>query len=77
MSEISKIESYIIERVKEKRLKEGWSQILLSQKLNMSDSFVGHIETPKRRAKYNINHVNALAKLFKCSPKDFLPDKPI
>ena len=77
MSEISKIESYIIERVKERRLKEGWSQILLSQKLNMSDSFVGHIETPKRRAKYNINHVNALAKLFKCSPKDFLPDKPL
>lgn len=77
MSEITKIESYIIERVKERRIKEGWSQILLSQKLHMSDSFVGHIETPKRRAKYNINHVNDLAKLFKCSPKDFLPDKPL
>ena len=77
MSEITKIESYIIERVKERRIKEGWSQILLSQKLHMSDSFVGHIETPKRRAKYNINHVNDLAKLFKCSPKDFLPDNPL
>jgi len=77
MSEITKIERFIIERVKEKREKEDWSQILLSQKLNMSDSFVGHVETPKRRAKYNINHINALAKLFKCSPKDFLPDKPL
>lgn len=77
MGEFTKIELYIIERVKEKRLEKGWSQILLSQKLSMSDSFVGHVETPNRRAKYNVNHVNALAKLFKCSPKDFLPEKPL
>jgi ribosome-binding protein aMBF1 (putative translation factor) len=63
--------------VKDKRIKEGLSQIVLSQKLNMSDSFVGHVETPKRRAKYNINHINALAKIFKCSPKDFMPEKPM
>jgi ribosome-binding protein aMBF1 (putative translation factor) len=77
MGDFTKIELYIIERVKEKRIEKGWSQILLSQKLNMSDSFVGHIETPNRRAKYNVNHVNDLAKLFKCSPKDFLPEKPL
>jgi len=77
MGDFTKIESFIIERVKEKRIEKGWSQILLSQKLNMSDSFVGHVETPNRRAKYNVNHINALAKLFKCSPKDFLPEKPL
>ena len=77
MGDFTKIELYIIERVKEKRIEKGWSQILLSQKLNMRDSFVGHVETPNRRAKYNVNHVNALAKLFKCSPKDFLPEKPL
>lgn len=77
MSEITKIEKYIIERVREKRNEMDISQIALSQKLNMSDSFVGHVETPKRRAKYNINHLNALAKIFKCSPKDFWPDKPL
>ena len=77
MNEASKIEKYVIAKVKEKREKEGYTQIVLSQKLNMSDSFVGHVETPKRRAKYNINHINALAKLFKCSPKDFFPDKPL
>ncbi len=59
------------------RIKHGLSQIALSEKLNMSDSFVGHVETPKRRAKYNINHLNALAKIFKCSPKDFMPEKPL
>lgn len=77
MGDFTKIELYIIERVKEKRIEKGWSQILLSQKLNMSDSFVGHVETPNRRAKYNVNHINALAKLFKCSPKEFLPEKPV
>ncbi len=77
MGDFTKIELYIIERVKEKRIEKGWSQILLSQKLNMSDSFVGHVETPNRRAKYNVNHINALAKLFKCSPKDFLPEKAL
>lgn len=77
MGDFSKIELYIIERVKEKRIESGWSQIFLSQKLNMSDSFVGHVETPNRRAKYNVNHLNALAKIFECSPKDFMPEKPL
>ncbi len=77
MADLTRIEKYIIARVKEKRSDSGISQIALSQKLNMSDSFVGHVETPKRRAKYNINHLNALAKLFRCSPRDFLPEKPL
>ncbi|MFC0773393.1 helix-turn-helix domain-containing protein [Terrimonas alba] len=77
MAELTRIEKYIIARVKEKRIEQKLSQIALSQKLNMSDSFVGHVETPKRRAKYNVNHINALAKLFKCSPKDFWPEKPL
>lgn len=77
MAETSRVEKYVIDRVKEKRIEVGLSQIALSQKLNMSDSFVGHVETPKRRAKYNINHLNALAKLFKCSPKDFLPERAL
>ncbi len=77
MKEATKIEKFIIAKVKEKREEFGYTQIVLSQKLNMSDSFVGHVETPKRRAKYNVNHLNALAKLFKCSPKDFMPEKPL
>jgi transcriptional regulator with XRE-family HTH domain len=77
MGELSKIDNYIIELVKEKRIEAGFTQIALSQKMNMSDSFVGHVETPKRRAKYNINHINTLSKIFKCSPKDFMPNKPL
>lgn len=77
MGELTKVEDYVIEQVKQKRNEFKLTQIALSQKLNMSDSFVGHVETPKRRAKYNINHLNALAKIFKCSPRDFLPEKPL
>jgi|GEM_PF-283677 len=71
------IEQYIIDRVRERRVALGISQIELAQKLNMSDSFVAHVETPKRRAKYNINHLNALARILDCSPRHFLPEHPL
>jgi len=77
MSDFTKIEKYVIQKVKEKREEYGYSQIVLSQKLDMSDSFVSHVETPNRRAKYNINHINKLAKIFKCSPRDFIPEKAL
>ena len=77
MAELSKIDRYIIQKVKDFRIENGMTQIVLSQKLNMSDSFIGHVESPKRRDKYNVNHLNALAKIFKCSPRDFLPEKPL
>jgi len=71
----SSIELYIIEKVKQKRIELGFTQLDLSQKLEMSDSFIAHVES--RRAKYNINHLNEIAKIFGCSPKEFLPDKPL
>ncbi len=77
VTEISKIDRFIIQKVKELRIAHGMTQITLSQKLNMSDSFIGHVESPKRRDKYNLKHINALAKIFKCSPRDFLPEKPL
>lgn len=74
---LTKIESYIIEQVRKRRNERGISQMELSQKLGLSSSFVSHVESPKRRAKYNINHLNELAKIFECSPKDFWPDKAL
>ena len=75
-SVISKIEQYIIEKVKERRIELGFSQLALSQRLEMSDSFVSHVESVSKRAKYNINHINALSIALSCSPKDFLPEIP-
>ncbi|WP_417884911.1 helix-turn-helix domain-containing protein [Zunongwangia sp.] len=73
----SKIETYIINTVKEKRKEKGLSQIALSQKLGLSDSFISHVESQTRRAKYNLNHLNELAIILECSPKDFWPKNPL
>lgn len=73
----SKINQYIIDRIKEMRLEHGMSQVALSIDLGVSDAFIGAIENPNHRAKYNIDHINKLAEIFKCSPRDFLPKNPI
>lgn len=77
MSQHTKIEQYIINKIKEIRIEKGLTQADLSFKMGLNDSFVSHVETPNRRDKYNINHLNTLAKIFKCSIKDFMPDKPL
>jgi len=73
----SEIDMYVIEKVKELRESVKMRQIDLSQHLGMADSFVSNVESSKRRDKYNIRHLNELAKVFTCSPQDFLPKKPI
>ncbi len=74
---MTEVDKYVIQQVKAKRLALKLSQLTLSQKLGMSDSFISHVESDKKRAKYNLNHLNELAKIFECSPKDFLPELPI
>jgi transcriptional regulator with XRE-family HTH domain len=73
----STIELYIINKVKEMRLKAGKSQADLAADLDVSYGFIGQVENPKFRTKYNVNHINKLADVFKCSPRDFLPEKPL
>ncbi len=73
----TELDLYIIGKVKELRTANNVSQAVLAIKLDVSDAFIGQIENPKHRAKYNIAHLNKLAQIFDCSPKDFLPDKPI
>lgn len=72
----TKIEQYIIDTVREKRMERGMSQRELAYSLGLSVGFIGDIENPNFRAKYNLNHINELAKIFDCSPKDFLPEQP-
>ena len=71
------IENYVINEVRKKRISMGISQKELAYLLEMSVGFIGNIENPKYRAKYNQNHLNELAKILKCSPKDFLPEKAL
>lgn len=75
-SPLDNIELYVIEKVKEFRQKENMSQADLAAHLNVSYGFIGQVENPTKKAKYNIKHLNALSIIFKCSPQDFLPQKP-
>ena len=73
----TKIDWYVISRIRELRLAHKLSQTEIAVHLELSVGFIGHIESPKFIAKYNIYHLNQLAKLFKCSIKDFFPEKPL
>ncbi len=70
----SDIELFVIAKAKAKRLSYGMSQAELAHRLNVSNGFVGQVESPEFPAKYNLNHLNQLAEIFNCSLKDFFPD---
>jgi len=59
------------------RVPKELSQVKLSILMGLAEGAIGKIENPKERAKYNIRHLNLLAKALKCSPQDFLPEKPL
>jgi transcriptional regulator with XRE-family HTH domain len=73
----SDIDLYIIEKVKKLRNEYKYSQAVLAIKLGVSNAFIGQIENPKNTCKYSMDQLNKLAIIFDCSPKDFLPEKPI
>ncbi len=73
----TQIDRYVIDKIKSKRVKFGISQAELADKMGLSNSFIGKIESSKFSNKYAIHHLNLLAKIFSCSPKDFLPQNPI
>ncbi len=71
----SRIDWFIVSRVREMRMEKDMTQTEVAVHLKLSVGFIGHIESPNFIAKYNTQHLNELAKLFKCSPKDFWPEK--
>jgi transcriptional regulator with XRE-family HTH domain len=74
----SAIDIYVIEKVKEKREAAELSQEELSIRAGFrSNGFVGQVESPNYTKRYNIRHLNKFAMIFSCSPKDFLPPKPL
>ena len=66
----SEIELYIIRKVKERRIQINISQRYLADCLNVSQSFIQQIEDENTSIAYNIDHLNAVAKILKCSMKD-------
>jgi transcriptional regulator with XRE-family HTH domain len=74
---VSAIDQYVIDRVRERRIELNMSQEDLAAALDCTRGFIGNVENPKYKDKYNLDHLNRLAKILKCSPKDFLPENPI
>lgn len=74
---LTDIDQYVIDRVRAKRNELAWTQDDLSAASGLSQGFIGDVESGKRGKKYNFKHVNIFAKVFKCSPKDFLPEQPL
>lgn len=77
MKGVSKIDKYVIKKVRERREELGISQYKLSLEMDLSNSFVGNIESEKKISKWNLSHINELAKILKVSPQYFLPEKPL
>ncbi len=71
----SKFELYVIGKVKERRQQLDISQQQLAFLMDLSIGFIGKIESPKYPSSWNLDHLNTLSYILKCSPKDFLPEK--
>lgn len=57
----SELDFYLIESVRELRLKAKMSQVNLAHKLGVSEGYIGNIENPKQPAKYNIRMLSRIA----------------
>jgi len=71
--DISHLDYLLIVRVKALRTDRGFSQVVLTQKMGLSEGFVGKVELFTERAKYNIRHLYLIAKSFECKLEDILP----
>ena len=71
------IDLYVIDAIRRERRAQKVSQAMLSFGIGISRGFVGQVESPKYNTKYNIIHINEIAKFLGCSPRKFLPEEPI
>jgi len=71
----TEIEQYVIDRVKEIRVKKKISQAKLAHLMDISTGFVGNVENPKHIAKWNLNHLNQISKVLDTPFRDFFPEK--
>lgn len=67
------VEIYLIEKVKAIRIKKGISQAQLAHLLDVSTGFIGHVESSKDRAKYNLNMLVKLKEILECEYDELLP----
>ena len=69
----SKIDLFVITRIKERRMQKNISQRGLAAILDCSPSFIGQVESEKFDVKYSVHQVFLVARFFECSPAEFFP----
>jgi transcriptional regulator with XRE-family HTH domain len=74
---LTKIEVFVINKVRELRTDKKVSQAELSDRIGVSLGFIGKIESLKYNSKYNLNHINNIAKALGISPKELLPKESL
>jgi transcriptional regulator with XRE-family HTH domain len=74
---ITPIDRYVIEFVRDLRIKRELGQEDIAGMLGAKRTFISNVESRKHRAKYNLTHINALAFYLDMSPQDFLPKTAI
>ena len=74
---LDEIERFIISKVREMREAQGVTQEQLSLSLGKNITFISQIEAPSKKAKYNVIHLNEIAKVLECSPRAFWPEEPL
>ena len=70
---LTEIEKFVIGEVKKLRTERNMSQADLALSIGVSIGFIGMVESLRYNSKYNLNHINNIAKTLNISPKDLLP----
>ncbi|RKD12525.1 hypothetical protein BCY91_12625 [Pelobium manganitolerans] len=73
----SKFELEIVNNVRKIRKELNKSQTYVAMILDVSDGYIGQIESSKSASMYSYDQLNKLAEDFDCSPKDFFPRTPL
>ncbi|MBB2151708.1 helix-turn-helix domain-containing protein [Pedobacter sp. LMG 31462] len=68
---------FVINKARALREAANMTQSELAFRLGVSNGFIGQVESNRSPTKYSMNHIDLMAKLFNCSPKDFFPENPV
>ena len=74
---LTPIEQFVIEKVRQIRNQKNISQAELAFAIGVSIGFIGKVESLKYNTKYNLNHLNSIAKALQISPQELLPIESI
>lgn len=71
------VEFEIVKLVRDKRTDSKLSQAKIADVLKVTPGYIGQVEMKSSASMYSYDQLNELAKFFKCSPKDFMPERAI